>query len=139
MTRSGGPAGPEVLPPAEIAFTGYPEDRPKIVDYDAKWNPGMFGYDNTPRVFEFAEADTLLLEYLRSLALRCWRVFSLSGYARVDFRVDRGGKPWILEINTNPCLAPDAGFAAAASRAGIGYADLIARIVDAARPGRKAA
>lgn len=134
-----GPNGAEVLPPAEIAFVDYPEGRPKIVDYDSKWVPGAFGFDNTPRVFEFANTDTLLLKYLRNLALRCWRVFALTGYARVDFRVDRTARPWILEVNTNPCLAPDAGFAAAAERAGLSYPDLVNRIVDAALPGRKAA
>ena len=55
----------------------------------------------------------------------------LSGYARVDFRVDADG-PWILEVNTNPCISPDAGFAAALMQTGIRYCDAIARIVDAA-------
>ena len=48
-----------------------------------------------------------------NLAVECWRLFDLAGYARVDFRVDSRGQPWILEINANPCLSPDAGFAAA--------------------------
>ena len=134
-----GPAGPEVLPPAEIRFVNFPAGRPHIVDYDAKWVEGAFGYANTPRSFDFPEADAILLVYLRKLALACWQAFGLAGYARVDFRVDRRGRPWILEVNTNPCLAPDAGFAAAAQRAGIGYAGLIGRIVAAAGVGRRAA
>jgi len=28
----------EILPPAEIVFNNYPENKPKIVNYDAKWN-----------------------------------------------------------------------------------------------------
>ena len=48
-----GPHGPIVLPPAEIIFVDYPPDRPKIVDYDAKWVEGAFGFANTPRVFDF--------------------------------------------------------------------------------------
>ena len=50
-----------------------------------------------------------------------WMLFGLAGYARVDFRVDSAGEPWILEINTNPCLSPDAGFAAAVTQAGLSY------------------
>ena len=64
-------------------------------------------------------------------------MFKLSGYARVDFRVDEngggggggGGRPWILEVNANPCLSPEAGFAAALSHAGISFADAMERII----------
>jgi D-alanine-D-alanine ligase len=43
----------------------------------------------------------------------------------VDFRVDQKGQPWVLEINANPCLSPDAGFAAALEHAGIKYSEAI--------------
>ena len=56
--------------------------------------------------------------------------FDLHGYARVDFRVDGEGRPWILEVNANPCLSPDAGFAAALARADIPFHDAVARILD---------
>jgi D-alanine-D-alanine ligase len=129
-------AGPEVLPPAETLFVGYPDDRPKIVDYEAKWAEGSHAYNNTPRRFAFGEEDGPLVDELRALAVRAWTLFGLSGYARVDFRVDAAGRPWILEVNTNPCIAPDAGFFAAATEAGLTYPALIARIVDAALQAR---
>jgi len=56
-------------------------------------------------------------------------LFGLRGYARVDFRVDAQGRPWILEINANPCLSPDAGFAAALARAGIEFTRAVKWIV----------
>ncbi len=127
-----GPRGPEVLPVAEIDFSAFPPDRLPIVGYRAKWDPDSFEYQATPRRFEFPAGDGKLLGRLKKLALACWRVFRLRGYARVDFRVDPSGKPWILEVNANPCLSPDAGFAAAASQAGIAYHELIGRIVAAA-------
>ena len=58
---------------------------------------------------------------IKRLALDCWRLFDLRGYVRVDFRVDRAGQPWILEINANPCLSPEAGYAAALDEAGVSY------------------
>jgi D-alanine-D-alanine ligase len=58
-------------------------------------------------------------------------LFGLSGYARVDFRVDGDGTPFILEVNMNPCLSADAGFAASALAAGIDYDDMIGRLVEA--------
>ena len=127
-----GPEGPQVLPPAETLFVGYPDDRPKIVDYEAKWAEDSYAYNNTPRRFDFGPEDARLIEELTGLTLRAWRLFGLAGYARVDFRVDGDGRPWMLEVNTNPCIAPDAGFFAAAGRAGLTYDAMVARIVDAA-------
>ncbi|MGD9015995.1 MAG: D-alanine--D-alanine ligase [Desulfobacterales bacterium] len=124
-----GPDGPHILPPAEILFEGYTEEMPRIVDYRAKWDEGAYGYHHTPRRFEFSFSDRDLLERLKALALRCWDHFRLNGYARVDFRVDDTGRPWVLEINANPCLSPDAGFAAALGQAGIAYADAVDRIM----------
>jgi hypothetical protein len=73
-----------------------------------------------------------LINQLTRLTLDCWRLFRLTGYARVDFRVDKLGQPWILEINTNPCISPDAGFAAALEQAGIGYDAGIQEILNSA-------
>jgi D-alanine-D-alanine ligase len=124
-----GPNGPEVLPPAEIDFSAFAEGTPKIVDYAAKWHEDSFAYSHTPRTFEFTASDRKLLDELAALAEGAWRCFGLRGYARVDFRVDTDSRPWILEINANPCLSPDAGFAAAVDRAGIGFDMAVARIL----------
>lgn len=132
-----GPDGPRLLPIAEIDFIDYPDDRPRIVDYEAKWEDGSFAFGNTPRHFDFPAADGALLKRLGELALATWRLFDLTGYVRVDFRVDSMNRPWILEINVNPCLSPDAGFAAAAARAGVGYDEMIEDIVSAALARRR--
>jgi D-alanine-D-alanine ligase len=125
--------GVEVLPPAEIVFQGFPPGKPRIVGYAAKWDEASFEYSHTPRSFEFGAADRTLLAELEELSRRAWSLFGLSGYARVDFRVDADGRPWILELNANPCLSEDAGFAAAAGRANLSSRALLARIVAAAR------
>lgn len=133
-----GAGGPQVLPPAEILFEGYPADMPRIVDYRAKWDADAFEYHHTPRRFDFEGSDEALLADLMALALKCWHGFGLSGYARVDFRVDPAGRPWVLEVNANPCLSPDAGFAAALARAGIAATEAVRRILADARPLRLA-
>jgi D-alanine-D-alanine ligase len=133
LTVLGGADGPRVLPPAEIDFGAFPEDKPQIVGYRAKWDAGSFEFHHTPRRFDFQDEDQPLLDQLVMLALRSWDEFALRGYARVDFRVDRAGQPWILEVNANPCLAPDAGLAAAVERSGIGYERAIGRILEDTR------
>lgn len=124
----GGGNAPEVLPPAEIIFD-FPPGRKRIVDYRAKWDEESFEYRATRRSFDFPAEDAPLLERLADTARACWRLFDLAGYARVDFRVDSEGRPWVLEINANPCISPDSGFAAACARADIPFSQAIQRIV----------
>ena len=127
-----GPHGLEVLPIAEIQFLDFPAGRPHIVDYEAKWLPDSFAYGHTPRRFLAADEEVPLRDELAELARRTFRLFGLSGYGRVDFRVDSAGRPWILEANANPCLSQDAGFMAAAAEAGRTPDEVIRRIVRAA-------
>ncbi|GIW95871.1 MAG: D-alanine--D-alanine ligase [Pirellulaceae bacterium] len=122
----------EVLPIAEIVFADYPSGKPRIVGYAAKWQVDSFEYQHTPRRFDLPEEDQPLLEQLARLAQEVWKRFGMRGYARVDFRVDRHGRPWVLEVNPNPCLSPDAGFAAACAQAGLSTTEVIGRIVQAA-------
>ena len=137
-----GEGGAVVLPIAEIAFVDWQPGKPRIVGYRAKWDEGSLAYQRTERRFvvdrhepptgERAQ-DDVLCERLAAVAVACWRLFSLRGYARVDFRVDAAGRPWVLEVNANPCLASDAGFMAAAGRAGLDVDAVVARVMQAAR------
>jgi len=120
--------GPRVLPVAEILFVDYPKDKPKIVSYKAKWEEDSIEYQSTPRSFDFPPEDEKLLKELGRLSRGAWDLFALSGYARVDFRVDPRGRPYILEINANPCISPDSGFIAAAQQGGFDY-DAAIRVI----------
>ncbi|WP_448383428.1 GNAT family N-acetyltransferase [Desulfosoma sp.] len=124
------PGGVDVLPVAEMCFEGFGPDRHRIVDYEAKWAEGSFAERHTVRSFSRAQEDGLLVEGLSALARRCWDLFGLRGYARIDFRVDEGGRPWVLEVNANPCLSPDAGFMAAARQAGLDMDAVVHRLVE---------
>lgn len=124
-----GPDGVVVLPCAEIVFENFEPEKLRIVGYRAKWDNDAFEFHHTPRKFDFDTEDAPLLDQLNSIAVKCWKTFGLGGYGRVDFRVDLEGRPWVLEINTNPCLSPDAGFAAAVTEAGMTYSKAIERII----------
>ena len=117
---------------AEMTFADWPADKPRIVGYGAKWDEGSAGYRHTVRRFGVEQEEPGLAAKLKSASERVWRLFDLTGFVRVDFRV-RDGEPLILEINPNPGIAPDAGFAAAAAEAGMDYDALIEAIVKAAQ------
>jgi D-alanine-D-alanine ligase len=124
------PDVPQVLPPAEILFVNYPSGKPKIVDYRAKWVTDSFEYLNTDRSFDFGPEDKMIIKSIKAMAIKCWDLLKLKGYARVDFRVDESGKPWVLEINANPCLSSDGGFAVASALVGLDFPMIIKRIID---------
>jgi len=120
----------EVLPVAEMVYEGFPEGMSRVLGYDAKWDESSFAYIHTVRCFP--EEDPVLGK-IREMALAAWRLCGLGGYARVDFRLDEDGVPHVLEVNTNPCLAANAGFMAAAGKAGLSQGDVVRRILEAAR------
>ncbi len=129
---------PLVLPVAELVFAAdWPGAMPRILDYHGKWRPDHFLYARSVR--RVAELPPELAARLRATAEACWRVLGLAGYARVDIRMDAGGAPYVIDVNANPSLAPDAGFAATALSAGIDYPGLVRLIVEAALPRPRAA
>lgn len=121
--------GPLVMPPAEMVFRNYGEERPRIVDFKAKWISESFEYENTIRQFPGETLDPELAARIRTIALMCWRVFGLKGYARVDMRIDKNGNPFVIEVNANPCLSPDSGLIAATSEAGLPVTEVLRSIL----------
>ncbi|HEY1064827.1 MAG TPA: hypothetical protein VGE52_01900 [Pirellulales bacterium] len=121
----------QLLTPGEYLFSGFEPGRPHIVSYHTKW----LAYHEVPRRFAHAADDAPLVAELSRIARRCWDLFDLRGYGRVDFRIDEAGRPFILEVNPNPCLTPDASFTCALDYAGISAVDAISRIVEASLPG----
>jgi len=125
-----GSKGPEVLPVAEIVFVGYDENRPKIIDYKAKWEMNTFEYENTVRDFPGEKLDSDVMEKLRKVAMDCWNLFGLKGYARVDARLDGNNNVFVIEINANPCIQPDGGFVAATRAGGYEFKEVLKGIID---------
>ena len=126
--RAGDP--PRVLNLSEIDFTGFPAGAPRIVTYGAKWIEGSPEWNGTRSVA--ADVDGVLAERIRSAALGAWRALGLSGYARVDLRVEDAHprRLAVIDVNSNPDLSPDAGFALCAQRSGLSYAQFIESILE---------
>ena len=113
----------EVLPLAEIDFSAFEAGRPRIVGYEAKWLADSFEYHHTPRIIP-APLPKRVTERICELAKDACRALACLEYCRVDFRLDRANRPYVLEVNANPDISPDAGFAAAVEAAGMSYAGL---------------
>jgi len=121
----------QVLPLAEVDFSSFPEDKPRILDYAAKWLSGTFQYRNTdsksPADLQQATADEI-----RRLAVVAWKATGCKDYARIDFRIDHKGNPFVLEVNPNPDIGPGAGYATALEAAHISYAQFVDHLLAAA-------
>ena len=131
-------SGVEVLPIGEILF-GDLGQVPKIVGYDAKWTPDSADYIGIGKCrFGLEKDEPELAKTLKQFALAAWNLFGFTGYASVDFRVDLTGAPFIIDVNPNPFLRPDAEFATAAAEAGLSFHDLIGSIIESSLEASKA-
>lgn len=129
-----------VLPLAEIDFSGFGPDRPRIVGYAAKWKKDSFEYVNTQRTFR-SDLAPELRRRIGELSLGAWQALGCRDYARVDFRLTERNEPVILEVNVNPDISPDTGYATALEQARIRYEDFVRTMLDnaAARAGSASA
>jgi D-alanine-D-alanine ligase len=119
-----------ILPPSEILFVEKDPDFWPIVTYDAKWKPGSRDYEATPPRYP-AEVAPRLAEKLGDLARQAFHLLGCRDYARVDFRV-RSNRPYILEVNPNPCFAPSGGLVGGLQSAGITHAQFTIELVKSA-------
>jgi D-alanine-D-alanine ligase len=124
-----GIVGDTILPVAEIDFANMPKGMWRMVTYRSKWETGS---DEDLGAVPKCPADlpARSANEIRRVALEAWRLVSGHGYGRVDMRLDEHGQPWILEVNSNPDIAPDAGLARMARTAGIAYATLVRTITE---------
>lgn len=130
MSVLAGKNGPEVMPLAEIVFVNYEKDKPRIIDFKAKWEMDSFEYVNTVREFPGSNIKPELEKKLKEAAISCWNLFGLKGYARVDARTDSNDNVYVIEVNANPCISPDGGFVAATKEAGYSFSDVLQRIIN---------
>jgi D-alanine-D-alanine ligase len=118
----------EVLPLAEVDFGAFADPHECIVSFAAKWEQGSFEYAHTPVRCPALVHRRLSGRIVRT-ALKSWHAIGCRGYARVDMRISEQDVPYVVEVNCNPDLSPDAGFYRAAHAAGYSYEDAIAHIL----------
>jgi D-alanine-D-alanine ligase len=121
----------QVLPLHEIDFAAMPADRPRIVSYAAKWDERHVDYAGTKPV-PLRNASPELIVGVERVARDSWAALGLRDYGRIDLRVDAANTPWVIDVNPNPDISPDAGVARAARLAGMSYPQLIAHIAGVA-------
>ncbi|MFN3873105.1 MAG: ATP-grasp domain-containing protein [Ignavibacterium sp.] len=121
----------KVLPISEIDFTGLPENLPKIVTYDGKWIENSTYYNHTKPVCP-AKLSTRIKSTIEKVALEAYRVMNCRDYARVDIRLSKENIPYVIEVNPNPDVSSDSGFARAAAATGINYSSLLETITNLA-------
>ncbi|MBI2428204.1 MAG: ATP-grasp domain-containing protein [Ignavibacteriales bacterium] len=120
---------PIVLPISEIDFSGLPDTYPKIVTYDAKWMEGTVEYSGTQGKCP-AQLSPAVEEKIKEIALRAYQLMGCRDYARVDIRLSKNNKPYVLEVNPNPDLSDDAGFYRSAKTYGLSYTETVGKIVE---------
>jgi D-alanine-D-alanine ligase len=126
-----GDRNPEVLAVSEINFSGLPDDEPRIVSYRAKWDEDSFVFNSTVPICP-ALISKRLENRIRNIAIRSYQCIGCRDYARIDMRSDARGRIYVLEVNPNPDISPEAGFARAARAAGYSYSEMVLRISEAA-------
>ena len=117
------------LPIAEYEFLPAGDGVWPIITYEGKWQEGSRDYRMSPMRFPADNVSPDLAERLRDLAARAYRLFGCRDYARLDFRVNAANEPFILELNTNPGLNPEAGFALGLESMGLTWSSFVEQLV----------
>jgi D-alanine-D-alanine ligase len=131
VTVLGNGADAKVLPLHEIDFARMPAGRPRVLTYAAKWDENHVDYigsvpipmTDVPREVEAA---------IRSAALTSFHALGLRDYGRVDMRLDGSSTPWVIDVNPNCDLSPDAGLPRTARSIGLDYPHIIGHICELA-------
>lgn len=119
----------QVLPVWELNLDKMPDEARRIATERVKWSRKYqlkYGVVSG----EAKELGEGMAEKIQEFARRVYRDLGLSGYARIDFRLDAAGQIYVLEANPNPQIAKGEDFADSAAQAGLSYPLLLQRILD---------
>ncbi len=126
-----GSENPKVLPISEIDFSQMPDTSHKIVSFQAKWDSHHESYKKTIPICPANLPKEIELK-AKEMAILSFKAANCRDYARVDMRLDKKNNLFVLEVNPNPDLSEDAGFARSAKAAGISYQQIFQLIIESA-------
>src|SRR5438067_7421450 len=119
----------QAMPVWELFFTNMPEGAKRIATDRVKWSvkyQKKYGIDSGGA----RDLPDLKAEGIQHLCKRAYRALELSGYARIDLRLEENGNVWVLEANPNPQIARGEDFAASAEKVGLTYETVLQRIIN---------
>jgi D-alanine-D-alanine ligase len=119
----------QALPVWELFFTNMPADAKRIATDRVKWSvkyQKKYGIESGPA----RDLPEGMNDRIHHVCKRAYRALELSGFARIDLRLDAAGNVWVLEANPNPQIAKGEDFAASADKIGISYESLLQRLVN---------
>jgi D-alanine-D-alanine ligase len=121
---------PQVFPPLEIDFSGWPSGQPRVVDDEAKWDEDSPKFKASTAIV--ADLPDELKARLQKVALDAYRALRVRDYGRVDLRLTESGEIYVIEVNASCHLEERSEFPIAAQAAGLEYPTLIQKIVECA-------
>lgn len=123
--------GNSALPISEIDFSGLPVHLPKIVTYEGKWILESLYYKHTNPKCP-AKLSERQRKNIEATALSTFNALECRDYARVDIRLDKKNIPYVIEVNPNPDISTDSGYARAAKASGLHYEEMLFKIINLA-------
>jgi D-alanine-D-alanine ligase len=129
LLESDGKVG--VLPISEIDYSEFPEGVPQICGYEAKWMADSIEYQKSKPICP-APLEWVMKKRVEHIAVKAFKLFGCRDYARVDIRIDRNGKIYVLEVNPNPDISPESGMTRAIKVQGMTYEDFIGALLERA-------
>lgn len=119
------------LPISEIDYSEFPEGIPRVCGYEAKWVTESVEYQKSKPVCP-APLDPALKERIERMAVRVFTLFGCRDYARVDLRLDAEENIYIIDVNPNPDISPEAGMTRAIKAEGMTYREFIGGLLERA-------
>lgn len=118
----------KVLPISRSIFDDLPNGYWHIYPFEAKWYEEHEVYDKI-KSERPAKISKNLSSLLTELAIDTYNILDCYDYGRVEFRVDKEGNPYVLELNPNPSINVGDCVPACAELIGMSYADFIEEIL----------
>jgi len=120
-----------LLPVLEVDYSALDESLPRLLDYSSKTDPDSPYWNDIH--FREARIDETAQQRIKGYCQALFARLGLRDYGRFDFRADADGEIKLMEVNPNPAWCWDGKLAHMASHMGEGHAQLLLRIIEAAR------